>query len=211
MQRLIGVADAAAADCEQADQGLLVAEPPWESTVARIRSAPVVFCRKIPPRVAGSRSWPPRWRRYSTRPRGTPRSGRSWPGRLATHAGQAGMGTRGCQPVSPPAEFTGGLPVGVVMQRLQGHHRGYLRGRDRRPGPPPEGRTGPHNRHPERLRPGARPGTRTCCPPEPLPSQSAASRNCRPARLEPCMRNHLRPSNTKPAKGHHLAAFSARS
>jgi hypothetical protein len=209
MHCLMGVADAAAADREQAGQGLLVTEPPWESAVARIWSASVIFAGRF---------------RRGLRAAGRGRGGRVVDGGRVGYRDPAGHGlegwrlmpsgwdgTRRCQPVSQPAEFTGGLPVGVVMQRLQGHRRGYLRGRDRRPGPPPEGRTGPHNRHPERLRPGARPGTRTCCPPEPLPSQSAASRNCRPARLEPCMRNHLRPSNTKPAKGHHLAAFSARS
>jgi hypothetical protein len=206
----MGVADAAAADREQAGQGLLVQNRRGESTVARIRSPSVIFCRKIPPRVAGSRSWPRRWRLVRRRPRRTPRSGRSWPGRLGGSCRSGWDGTRRCQPVSQPAEFTGGLPVGVVMQRLQGHHRSYLRGRDRPPAHPRKGEQvriigirkdfgpvcGQEREHAAR---------RNHCP---VP---AASRNCRPARLEPCMRNHPRPSNTKPTKGHHLAAFSTRS
>jgi hypothetical protein len=96
------------------------------------------------------------------------------------------------------------------MQRLQGHHRGYLRGRDRRPAHPRKGEQvriigirkdfgpvrGQEREHAAR-------GNH-------CPASAAASRNCRPARLEPCMRKSSQ-ANTKSAKGHHLAAFSARS
>src|SRR6185437_4231887 len=52
---------------------------------------------------------------------------------------------------------------------------------DRR-GPPPAGRTGPRNPRLGRSRPGARPGTRTCCPPGPG-ARPAPPRPALPVRL----------------------------
>ena len=79
-------------------------------------------------------------------------------------------------------------------------------------GPPPAGRTGPRNRHPGTPRPGARPGTRTCCPPGPG-ARPAPQRpvSCRSIRSKPCMTDivpgHRTPSRqTRPD----LLAFFSR-